>query len=399
MKTVLLTASLLLNAALLGVLFSGASSHTPTSTAASAPAPASPPQAEAAPAVWAQLESAELPGFVERLRAAGFPAHVIRAMVTAEVQRQFAPRIRALNADAGTHPFWKQPANESQTRLAQMQLWREQQRILRDLLGEEGDALVSPYQKARHARTTGFLPAEKANTVKELIREFESRRQEVYASSGGSIGTLERERLEAVARDERAEIARVLTPQELEEYDLRASRTAESLRFNLVAFDASEQEFRTLFKLQQAFDQQFGAFTPGASLEEQRRRSDAQRQLNEQIKLALGPERGAEYERATNFEYRTTKQLVTRLELPPETATQIWSVRESVMKRAEALRQSTAPNSAERVAQMTALQTEAATQIAAMLGGAHRLDSYKQYGGRWLQMLVPPTTRSPTSPQ
>ena len=44
---------------------------------------------------------------------------------------------------------------------------------------------------------------------------------------------------------------------------------------------------------------------------------------------------------------------------------------------------------AERSQQLTALAEEAQTKISPLLGGSRGMDAYKQYGGSWLQNLVP----------
>jgi hypothetical protein len=119
-----------------------------------------------------------------------------------------------------------------------------------------------------------------------------------------------------------------------------------------------------------------------------RQRSEAQKQFTEQIKASLGPERGAEYVRSQDFNYRQTSQLVARLALPAETANQIWSVQQDIQKRNESLAADRSTSPEQRTQQLAALMNEATARISATLG-ARGFEAYKQYGGRWMQQLQP----------
>jgi hypothetical protein len=173
----------------------------------------------------------------------------------------------------------------------------------------------------------------------------------------------------------------------------------------LVAFNATEQEFRALFKLKSAFDDQFGNYRGGASEEQMRARSEAQKQLNEQIKVALGPERYTEYQRAIDYNYRQTTQLMARLNLPAETANTLYAIQKEFEQRRNDLFRSSGPPGTpgwdNLIQQATALQQEAVGRIAPVLGTTQHVDAYKQYGGSWITNLVPrpppPSARPPPS--
>lgn len=80
-----------------------------------------------------------------------------------------------------------------------------------------------------------------------------------------------------------AELAKIMTPREFEDYELRGSNTTNSLHYQLAAFDVTESEFRTLFQLQKAFDARFPPMYGPSSQEQSRLRGEAQQQLNQQI--------------------------------------------------------------------------------------------------------------------
>lgn len=396
---VVLAASLVLNVGLAALLAVGAARPHPTSDL-SAPAPA-----RSAPAsgpvidstVWPTLTSGDLPAMVARLREAGFPRNVVRAITSARLNEQFSARQKALDPNADSRPFWKTGLDPALL-AAQRQLSREQMKMLRELLGPDAEP-DDPMSRARDSRQFGHLPAQKADEARRIVREFNDLRSDVFMSYGGpiTITPADRDKLTAIEKQMKGELMKLMTPEEYEMYDLRAGNTANSLRYQLAAFDATEAEFRSVYQLQRTFDDRFSQFYGGMpSQEEMRQRSDAQRQLNEQIKASLGPVRAEFYERATNYEYRTTSQLVARLELPAETTDRAWAIRDDIQKRANVVRQDQALTPAQRNEKFVALQKEALEKVAPLFGSARGSEAYQQYGGQWIQNLVPrPTPGAP----
>ncbi len=387
MKTILrfaLVASLALNATFAFLTFSRPT--TPAPAAAATPAadgPVAPPPIDQN--VWPDLQTDDLSALAIRLRASGFPPALIRAILAARLDEQFAARRKALRAEDATLPFWKGQTRDPKLAAARVQLDREQQKLLRQLLGADAETDDQGVRLGQN-RSLDFLPAEKADALKRLLRDYDERRSDLYAS--GFSANTDRAKLDALEKERHDSLARVLSPAELVEYDLRNSSTADSLRTNLSAFNPTEAEFRALYPLQAAFDERWSNdFGLTLSADERRQRDDAQKLLTDQIKASLGPERAADYDRTTDYNYRRTSQLVERLELPPETANNLWAAQKEFQQRRMDIYRTAAPD--ERVAQLTALQQEAITRVTPLLGGASGVEAYKQYGGSWLQSLVP----------
>jgi hypothetical protein len=210
----------------------------------------------------------------------------------------------------------------------------------------------------------------------------------VQQLSRGVLLPEDREKLTYLAREERADLVKLLTPRELEEYDLRNSGTADRLRSQLTTFNATEKEFRTLFSILRAQDnERVSGVAESVSLDP-RRQNEANAQVNDQIKAALGPERFADYQRSIDPGYRQTTQLVARLELPPATANQVWAVAQDIQPRVRTLQSDQSLSPDERNRQLAALAAETQARLTATLG-ARGFEAYRQYGGSWLQMLQP----------
>lgn len=200
----------------------------------------------------------------------------------------------------------------------------------------------------------------------------------------------EQEKVAALDRAMHNEFASVLTPAELETYDLRMSNTANNLRYNLAKFEPTEAEFRSLYRLQSAFDEQFNGM-PYSTQEQMKARSEANTRLQEQIAAALGPERYPEYQRASDYNFRQTSLLVERLGLPAETATALYTVqKETEDRRNEIYRSTTAETRDQMPQRLTALHADASKRVETLLGGKRSaIDAYGQYGGSWLTNLLP----------
>ncbi|MCX6953228.1 MAG: hypothetical protein NTV51_13835 [Verrucomicrobia bacterium] len=391
LTTILLAASLVANAALAYAAFSGSARLSDEAAAASAAveaakkAPRSSGPAPVDPKTWSSLETKDLTALAANLREAGFPKDVIRAMISGLLSEQFAARRRALDPDSANRPYWKDRAPDLKLQLAQYQLFREQEKALRAILGADARN-TDPLAQARARSMFGNLPPEKLDAAQLIIDEFNQKQTEAYYTKGSMTMADQRQ----IERDQRTALAAILSPAELEEYDLRSSNTGRTMRRELTSFAPTEEEFRAIYKLRQPFEEKYNYDSGIPSQATMNERMNAQKQLMTDIKNLLSPERAAEYERASDFNFQRASQLVARLELPPETTTTLWNTQKEFEKRRNDIYSSGASLSAEeRTRQLTALQQEAIAKLTPILGSASRVKSYESYGGQWLTSLVP----------
>lgn len=366
------------------------------------------------PALWKNLGGEDLPSLVSRLRGAGFPPSIVRAIVAAQVNESFAARRKAIAPPKTDVPFWKidQPT-DPKTLAALRDLGREQSKVMKDLLGTTL-TLDDPLYAASLRRQYGNLPQEKIDQITRVKQDYQELQQQIYTAAGlGNGGVIsflpeERAKLALLEKEQRADIAQLLTPQELEDYELRSGSTANQMRYSLSAFKPTEEEFRAIYKLQRPFDEQYNtqnlmaaAGTP-ATQDLMRQRMDAQKQLLADVKAALGPERGAEYERAIDGNFQQINRVVERLDLPQTAAVEVWSVQKDIEQRMNAWRNDRTLPPPARAEQLSALAQEAEAKVTAALG-PRGFEVYKQYGGSWIRNLqaqanarpVPPTGNAP----
>lgn len=393
-STLFLGASLAANAALVAGFLFGPLGRSPSASAPTV-APAQAVATTAADSVsgaatgqeWASLQTGDLAAQRDRLRAEGFPPAMIRAILAAQLRETFADRRKALESARGEIPYWKNPQPDPQTQAAMRALDRELQQAMLTLLGPDPENGAA----ATLQRQFPDLSADKVAQLAAIRDDYDRKRTDIYAARGALLGMSAEDGQKLADLDQamHAEIASALTPQELEDYDLRTSNAASQLRSNLAAFDVTEQEFRTLFQLRQGFGDRLGPSYGPMSQDQIKARNDAQNELNDQIKAALGDDRFAEYQRATSYGYQQTSSLVARLGVPPETTNQLWAMQQDMGRRAVLIRGDRTLSPAERTEQIAALNDEATAKVTAALG-EQGFAAYKQYGGSWLQTLQPP---------
>jgi hypothetical protein len=102
----------------------------------------------------------------------------------------------------------------------------------------------------------------------------------------------------------------------------------------------------------------------------------------------LTPDRVEAYKQAIDPAYQMVNRLVARLELPATAASDVVSVQKDIFQRAGTVRSDRNLTPEVKNAQLTALAEEATGKLSAVLG-ARGLEAYKQYGGQWVQSLVP----------
>lgn len=403
-RAILLTLSLLANAGLVIAYFaaSAAPSHSAAGTqdlvgaGPAKPATANPAasQSEAAKRVaasaagfsWAAIATDDLDEFVRRLKAAGFTPPEVRLIL----QRQIAETTRMPGSGDATKstPYWRPPyrydvptgkaAEELRQRIA------EQARLQRKYLMGPDSLTDDPEQIDAAKRRWGDLPLEKLQAITTIEADYQELTMKQYAEQrtrpGEESNAMDAQRL--LQQEHLADIAKVLTPEEFAAYELRASSTANVLRFRLGTFNATEEEYKALFAITKAYEARFDDRQLGPEA-----RKALTDEINAKVKATLGSERALDYDAAVNQNSQDkTAGLVSRLGLPARVATEVRQAQQDFTQRAKEIRANTqlAPN--ERSTQLDALARQAETQLTSKLG-ADGFEAYFDIKGDWLRAI------------
>ncbi len=143
-------------------------------------------------------------------------------------------------------------------------------------------------------RSFDFVAPEKRSLVEQVERDYVQMATAIHRARAGVLLPEDLVALELLAEEKRLDLAAVLTEAEMEEYDLRFSPTARDLQRSLAAIDGGPDEYRQLFPLARAFDENWRALEiqAGSDLSFLRGRKEAARRLAVAIKDAAGEERG-----------------------------------------------------------------------------------------------------------
>lgn len=331
---------------------------------------------------WEALNAGDHEEVVARLRAAGYPVAAIRAILGTRLQDEFEARQRALFEGVEESPYWRTGMRtvDPKTMAAFRELREEQVRRMKELLGPDGIE-EHPFTRFQQKRMFGDIPADKAEALQRVMSDYGELRSQIFADANGLIMPEDREKIRYLESEMRSDVARILDPVELENYELRSSSIAHTMRAQLATFQPTEEEFRTLFHVAQAVDAEMGGLQGAMGQEETRKRIAA---MNERAKQVLPPERYAAFEQAMDPRYGSLNRIAARYELPTEVVPQVYSVQQDIQRRAGELR--TLPP-AQRAAPMAALVQEANTRIAPLLG-ERGFEAYKVYGGQWMEALT-----------
>lgn len=342
---------------------------------------------------WEQLRAGDDADLVARLRAAGFPPRAIRVIVRAEVAERFKDRQREIDAMRRQRPWWHVSAhfeNDAyEVQVARRALQRDIDAAVSRALGVEA-SLLTDAELAKARRRHGNFPRETLARLQAIQRDYVDLREAVHAEAKGALLAEDRQRLALLEQEERADIARLLTPEELAEFDRHASPTASDLRWQLRTFDLTEAEYLAVYEIRREFDARYGVPRNLTPAQRDARRA-AEPELNAAIAGALGPARHREFTIATDPAFSSVKSIVDNHDLPAATTRDIVALQLDVTAQATGIRNDPQLSDAQRAARLAALAETVTTQLAATLGPA-AFSEYKTDAGKWIDQLRPTPT-------
>ena len=275
---------------------------------------------------WSQIESGDYRKYIANLRGIGCPEKTIKDLILTDIMKLYAERRGNFSDNGRDFKYWetneKRALNTRQIAEREKQLAsidKEIPSVLRELLGINYERELRRYfvdDREDEKRLT-FLDEKKRDQILALRDQFEGVREKIMArAADGKLSPSDLEKLRAIDEIRNGMLADLLTPKERALFDLTASPTAERLRGELVGFNPNETEFRKIFERWRAFDEKFAYAGPDADAakEAERQRVEAE------IKLTLGADRAAEYDRTKNRSFQDLVLFSEQQELPPGTA-------------------------------------------------------------------------------
>lgn len=343
---------------------------------------------------WNAVESADYKKYIANLRSIGCPEETIRDIIKADVNKLFEARRKELAGPKKKFEFWKPGAMMGATidperTEKERALNKEKRALLTELLGsapEETPDLLAGAATQMEAMFD-FLPAEKRGKVFEVMQDMQSKMQKAMKG-----GVPDQEDMRKVMKDMETEIGRVLTPEELLDYNLRFSMTANMMRMQMAGFEPTEQEFLELFKKRKAYDDEFGgAFGGGLNLkgEEKEKQKAAEKALDEQVKAQLGDDRYQDYKRSQDYAFQAMFRAADREGLGKDAAVKAYDMKKAAEDQAKQLRADKNLSADQRTAALRAIRDETERSVKGVFGEKGYATYERNNGTFWLKAIAP----------
>lgn len=322
----------------------------------------------------------------EALIRAGFPADYVRDMVTFSTGNTVSPEHLALLRAQASRPFWQTSPRPEEIALKKFIRERDEKNNELTKAAFGGKIPPHPLEGQNQRSRYSFLPEEKIAAVLSLDATIDDR---IVVRSGDTEGGVEqaRERALAAKAEKREALVKLLTPAELELYDLHLSGTAQSMRQQLALFQATEAEFKAIYEVRRPYDEQnarlLGYRSAPPTQDEWQRMTTEQKVVEDRLTALLGAERYGEYTRAQNEGYRAAVEIAAHYNLPPTAAAQAYTVQQSLDQRwQEGVKDTGGRTDSPAITALAAtLLAESDAKLTALLGPAG-YDAYKKTGGR-----------------
>ncbi len=412
----LLAASLVANAALLTTTLRRDSASGESNADSSASASSS--VAKPAPRAGATGSTLTLPSDLvaalnandpeslrDLLRAAGLSPEMTRSLVQMTIWKKYEARFKALNPQQNqdpNKPWWKDDRSQQNRWNGGMtKAQREESRLLQQEVREETERVLGPdanQQNWQHTRLA-FLPSEKRQALVDIQQDYQELMSEIQQETQGFRLPSDAEKLRFLQAEQKRDIESILSPQELRDYELRNSPTAQQLRWKMTQYDATEQEYLTLFPLQKAFDEKFNdnvstdpfgnPYTERAERDQNywKERQAAEKKLQDDIRALIGEERYADSIRRQDQDWQQLEAATRRLALAPDTPQKLFAVRDTVATSVQQIADNANLTNDQRKTELAAIAADTRAQIRATLGEEGAQAYFKNNGMAWLKEL------------
>ncbi len=382
-RAVLLALSLAANAALVATFyFRPSTSHSTASESTTTTTVAKKESGQSSSVEIATLDT----GNLTELKNAGVPDKVARNLILGRAYARLNATERTLvELNPADGRYWARQKYFSdwskETRVTLTNARREFANVLRELGAEKTNYDWTNY---------GFeaLPAVKREKLRRIQQDYEEIRDTIDDSAGGVQLTSDLEKARLLYQEQERDIAAILSPEEWTQYVLHTSPTSRKIRHAFGDAIQNENDYKKIYALQEAYDNQFakaGLQSSGSSPEITAARRAADLKLQADILAVIGEENFANFQHSSDQEYKALTSIVKRLNLPTNTANNIYSRRDAYALQSQQINQNTALSVQDRRTQFNSLADTARIELQATLG-AEGMEAYTTQTN-WLYLL------------
>jgi hypothetical protein len=344
---------------------------------------------------WSMVESADYVEYIANLKAINCPWETIKDIIIADVNGLYARRLAALRMRQADTKYWLASDQRQQEDLTHRKeadnLQREKRELLRRLLGADFmDALdavwgVNDYWQAM----MDFLPREKRGEVSEIYIHYSDKEQEIRVKSRGILDPDILLDMKKVFAERRLQLEKLLTPQELLDFELRFSNSAEYVRLNTPGFSPTEDDYRKVVLARKELDDRFGPY--GGAIDSEDKATKAERdalkgQLDQQLRGQFGDEKYALYERSQDQVFKTALMFAGEHDWPADIATKIYDLKRQAFAAGDQIRHDASIPLEERQGLLNQISSETRKAVSEILP-QYKADEYLQWSDWWFKNL------------
>jgi hypothetical protein len=345
--------------------------------------------------LWSAIASDDTRTLIARLKAAGFPPSVVRLMVDVQLTAKARARFFAEVGDKASSPYWRADLTSYMAISSNAKLWdiygeiyRERSKQFREALNDDFFANVGEIT-AGQRRNYGDISKSKIAQIERIAADYDDISAQVQKSLQGVVLAEDREKFDLLQRERRADIARVLTAEEFADYEMRTSEFLQSRRAAFSTMNATEEEARSLYRLQRPLEERVRAAETddspaGEALREGR--SPEHEQLMRDIRALLGEQRYAEYVRASDPAFQSLNRITQREGLPMETTFQAYALRDRIATESNRILNDATQTNDQKQASLKVLAQNTRAQLLSTLGSTSG-PAYVQLANRWLSAV------------
>lgn len=292
---------------------------------------------------WGQLESEDYQTYIKRLRSIGCPEETIRDIIIADLEKLMAPDVQATDGNREPPKYWEPKTRErtvdTLARAGQKQdIDFKKREIVRELLGIDLASERSRIKGERdfYEERLGFLEPDKQMRIRMAIekanREETLLREQSWLEND-ELTSDDKKQLREIQQRKSSEIEQVLTPEELERYNLWFSPSAYHVRDAFLVLEPNEQDFLALYRFQKEFDDRWDGVDPNTlTPEEKWQYQQAQNKLNDQIHEHLGQERYEKFLQTREADFQQMQDTIAQFGLKPEVAGEVYSFKKVLVE-------------------------------------------------------------------
>ncbi len=291
---------------------------------------------------WASVATNDLRRYIVNLRSVQCPEPTIRDIIIAEVQRRFDPREAPFKVPSGevlipeneTSAQRRARRREDYLRRRSLRLVeKEKVAVIRDLLGIDLplEPLRGWYSRnyERMESAINGVPAEKRERVREMMEAYWNLSDTLNDERDVSMKGRDAEFIERYRENNerrRLGLLQILTPDEVELFDMRASSVAERLRIQLGEMQPTEAEFREIYRMRRDIEEPFGGTMTVGDTTGVEQDPQAETRYRERLEALLPPERLAQMDRVQGEQHQNLARLRDRFGLAPEVVDQAYEL-------------------------------------------------------------------------